>query len=280
MIIDFHTHIFPNAIRENKEKYFKKEPAFKLLYQSPNAKMAGADELITDMNKAKVNISVIFGFPWKDMELTKMHNDYIIESVKKYKNRLCGFACFDMYNSNGCKEAQRCVEAGLSGVGELACYESELDNNVINKLKPTARFCKDKDIAMMIHTNEPIGHQYPGKIKMTLSQIYNLAKNFSENKIILAHWGGGIFFYNLCKKETKDILKNIYFDTAASPFLYDDKIYKSAVDIIGSEKILFGTDYPLLKAQRYFKEINSAELSEKDIKNILGDNAAALIKGI
>jgi len=278
LIIDFHTHIFPKTIRENKEKYFKNEPAFKLLYESPNAKMAGADDIITDMNKAKVNISVVFGFPWKDMELAKMHNDYIIESVRKYKNRLYGFACFDMYNANGCKEAQRCVEAGLIGVGELACYESELDDNIIDKLKPTAEFCKDKDIVIMLHTNEPIGHKYPGKIDITLKQIYNLTKSFSENKIVLAHWGGGILFYNLCKKETKNIFKNLYFDTAASPFLYDNRIYKSAADIIGSEKILFGTDYPLLKADRYFKEMKNAGLSEPAIKNILGKNAAELIK--
>ena len=278
MIIDFHTHIFPKVIRENKEKYFKCEPAFKLLYENPNAKMAGADTLIKDMDKVQVNISVVFGFPWKDMGLAQMHNDYIIESVKKYPSRLCGFACFDINNLNGLAETQRCVEAGLIGVGELACYDSELNDQVIKKLKPTAEFCKNKDIPIMIHTNEPIGHKYPGKMKITLKQIYNLARNFCKNKLILAHWGGGIFFYNLCKKETKNTFKNIYFDTAASPFLYDSKIYKSAVDIIGEEKILFGTDYPLLKASRYFKEINNAGLSEQNIKNILGKNADNLIR--
>jgi len=240
--------------------------------------MAGVDTLITDMDESGVDVSVVFGFPWKDISLAKMHNDYIIEAVKKYPGKLCGFACFDICNSDGWKEAQRCIESGLSGIGELACYETELNYNIINKLTPTAELCKDKKVPIMIHTNEPIGHQYPGKMKVTLRQIYELAKKFSDNKIILAHWGGGIFFYNLYKKEVKDILKNVYFDTAASPFLYNSQIYKIAVDIVGSNKILFGSDYPLIKPQRYFKEINDAGLSERDIKNICGLNGAALIK--
>jgi len=61
-----------------------------------------------------------------------------------------------------------------------------------------------------------------------LKQIYNLVKRFPENKIVLAHWGGGIFFFNLLKKDVKESLKNVYFDTAASPFLYDTQIYRYA----------------------------------------------------
>ena len=42
MIIDFHTHIFPEEIRAGREKFFSGEPAFELLYGNPGAKMVGA----------------------------------------------------------------------------------------------------------------------------------------------------------------------------------------------------------------------------------------------
>ncbi|MCK5783516.1 MAG: amidohydrolase family protein, partial [Desulfobacterales bacterium] len=126
------------------------------------------------------------------------------------------------------------------------------------------------------HTNEPVGHSYPGKTPNTLAQIYNLAKTFPDNKIILAHWGGGIFFYTLLKKEVKETLKNIYYDTAASPFLYTPDIYRAAINMAGLDKILLGTDYPLLPPSRYFSELESAGMTAEEKEQICGLNAARL----
>ena len=129
----------------------------------------------------------------------------------------------------------------------------------------------------MIHTNEPVGHVYPGKSPNTLSQIYALVRRFPDNRLILAHGGGGLFFYALLKKEVREALRNVYFDTAASPYLYDASIWETAARIVGVDKLLFGTDYPLLKPSRYFKEIDAGALSEADRDLIKGGNAAALL---
>ena len=153
-----------------------------------------------------------------------------------------------------------------------------LDDEALKKLEPVMGICFKNDLPIMIHTNESLGHNYAGKTPVTLDQIYKLIKSFPENKIVLAHWGGGIFFYNLLKREMKNTLKNTYFDTAASPFLYDSNVYRFAMDIVGREKILFGTDYPLLNPARYFKEFESIGLEENDLEYICGKNAAALLK--
>jgi hypothetical protein len=123
-----------------------------------------------------------------------------------------------------------------------------------------------------------VGHLYPGKTPNTLKQIYTLVTRFPENKIVLAHWGGGIFFFNLLKKDVKERLKNVYFDTAASPFLYDPNIYRYAVEIAGVDKILFGSDFPLLKPARYFKEFENTGMTGAQIDAISGRNAAKLLK--
>ncbi|MBU1697464.1 MAG: amidohydrolase, partial [Proteobacteria bacterium] len=132
------------------------------------------------------------------------------------------------------------------------------------------------NLPCMIHTNEPVGHKYPGKTPITLEQIYTLAKTFPDNKIILAHWGGGIFLYNIMKKETKNVLKNIWYDTAASPFLYDSQIYNLAVDAGVIEKVLFGTDFPLLTPDRYYKDIDNSNINTLQKEQLLGKNAALL----
>lgn len=278
MIIDFHTHIFPKEIRENRETYFPSEPAFKLLYDSPKSKLVGAEEIIDSMDENGVDMSVVFGFPWKNSETFKIQNDYIMEVVARSPDRLIGLCCFDPFNKEAVSEAKRCMDGGLSGIGEIAFYQSGIDDVALDKLAPLMEICHDKGLPFLIHTNEPVGHLYPGKTPNTLKQIYTLVTRFSENKIVLAHWGGGIFFFNLLKKEVKEHLKNVYFDTAASPFLYHPEIYKYAVEIAGVDKILFGSDFPLLKPARYFKELKTSGLSKIQVKSICGMNAANLLK--
>ena len=278
MIIDFHTHIIPKAIRENREKYFPTELAFKLLYSSSGSKLVGAREIVVSMDEQGVDKSVVFGFPWKSKEIFQFHNDYIMEAVERYPERLIGLCCFDPLHKETVAEAVRCLEGGLSGIGEIAFYQSSIDDTALDRLTPLMEICHDRDLPFLIHTNEPVGHIYPGKTPNTLKQIYNLVNRFSKNKIVLAHWGGGIFFFNLLKKDVKESLKNVYFDTAASPFLYAPQIYRYAKEIAGLDKILFGSDFPLLKPIRYFKELEKTGLSKDQIESICGRNAARLLK--
>ena len=208
MIIDFHTHIFPKAIRENRQKYFLNESAFKLLYNSPGSKLVGATEIVASMDEQGVDKSVVFGFPWKTKKTFQVQNDYIMEVVARYPEQLIGLACFDPFHGEAVPEAVRCIEGGLLGIGEIAFYESGIDDTALDKLVPLMEICRNRDLPFLIHTNEPVGHIYPGKTPNTMKQIYDLIKRFPENKIVLAHWGGGIFFFNLLKKDVKERLEN------------------------------------------------------------------------
>ncbi len=278
MIIDFHTHLFPDTIRQNRENYFTGEPGFELLYKSLQSKMIGGDDLITSMDEHNVDISIVFGFPWKNPETIRQHNDYIIEMVNRFKGRLIGLCCFDGLFKDAVEETTRCIDNGLSGVGELAFYDSEINNLYLDNLKPVMEICRKKDLPVLIHANEPVGHKYPGKAPNSLAGVYQFIKRFSNNTIVLAHWGGGLFFYRLLKKEVQENLVNVYFDTAASPFLYETSIYAVAKELIGVDKILLGTDYPLIKPSRYFNELENSGLLQGDIEKICGLNAATLLK--
>ncbi len=277
MIIDAHTHIFPEQIKQDRSGYFHNEPEFSLLYDSPKSTICTADDLITSMDRHKVDISVVCGFPWRTPDYAKQNNDTVIEAVQKYPNRIKGLACFDVAWDGSANETQRCIDAGLSGAGELAFYLSGIDQRALDLLEPVMAVLRQMgDLPCMIHTNEPVGHLYSGKTPVTLEQIYTLAKTFPDNKIILAHWGGGILFYNIMKKEAKQVLKNIWYDTAASLFLYEPQIYDIAVAAGLADKILFGTDYPLLPPDRYFKDIETSNITTKQKAMILGKNASVL----
>ncbi len=278
MIIDAHIHTFPKKIRSNREKYFPKEPAFKLLYDSDKAKLVGTDDIIASLDEQEIQKAVVFGFPWETEDLFKMHNDHVIESVARYPDRLVGLCCFNPFHPQAAAEVERCLASGLAGVGELAFYGSGLEPVCLTCLEPIMDICREADVPVMIHTNEPVGHFYPGKTPNTLSQIYALVKQYPANHIILAHLGGGLFFYTLLKKEVRETLANVYYDTAASPFLYEPAVYRVAIDLAGRDKILLGTDYPLLPAARYLKELATAGLTQDEVNAICGENAARLFK--
>ena len=277
MIIDSHTHLFPEKIKQDRSLYFEKEPEFKLLYNSPKARISLADELIRNMDLHRVDMSVVSGFPWRTPDLIRMNNDAVIEAVHQFPGRLKGLACFDTAWKGSADETQRCIDAGLSGAGELAFYLSGIDKEALSFLEPVMAVLKENHhLPCMIHTNEPVGHPYPGKTPITLEQIYTLAKTFPDNRIILAHWGGGILFYNIMKKQTKEILKNIWYDTAASPFLFDSQIYDMAAIAGVIEKVLFGTDFPLLTPDRYYKDLDDSHITAQQRAMVLGENAVLL----
>ncbi len=278
MIVDIHTHLFSKDVRENRGNYFAEESAFQLLYESPKSKIVSAEETIAAMDEDGVDMSVVFGFPWRNLDTARKNNDAVADAVARYPSRLVGFCCLDPTVPGAEEEVARCLDAGLSGVGELAFYESGIAKGALDRLSPIMDICRERGAPVMVHTNEPVGHLYPGKTPNTLAEIYRLVKRFADNRIILAHWGAGLFFYMLLKKEVTEALQRVWVDTAASPFLYRPEIYNLAGKIFGFEKILFGTDFPLLRPSRYFKEIEEAHLSDVDREKILGENARQLLR--
>jgi len=129
----------------------------------------------------------------------------------------------------------------------------------------------------MLHCNETVGHPYPGKCNTPLRSIYDFICGFPGLRVILAHWGGGFFFYELMPEVAK-AAKRTWYDTAASPFLYRREIYPVAVTIVGADKILFGSDYPLLRPERYIEEMENSGLREEERRKILGQNIKELLK--
>jgi predicted TIM-barrel fold metal-dependent hydrolase len=275
MIIDTHTHLFPDSFIQDRSRLFDNEPEFTLLYDNPRALMATGEQLIEVMDDHEVDIACASGFPWRNPDLARRNNDYIIDCVQKWPGRVRGLACFDAAWQGAANEAARCIDAGLSGVGELAFYLSGIDDTALDMLTDVMAVLREKgNLPCMIHTNEPVGHAYPGKTPVTLEQIQKLAAGFPDNRIILAHWGGGIFFYHIMKKQLKQTLNNVWYDTAASPFLYDPAVYDMARQAGVLDKVLLGTDFPLLPPDRYYRDLDASNLNKQEKQAVLGDNAA------
>lgn len=277
MIIDCHTHIFPPEAREDRETFCKKDEGFSSIYKNPKTRMAGAEDLIASMDEAGVERAVICGFPWGDPDLCSFHNRYLMESTSRYPDRLIAFISilFSDPEWSG-KELERRLKDGARGVGEIAFYRQGMTSKDIECIAPVLTRMEQQGIPLLLHTNETLGHPYPGKGVTPLERFYELILSFPRLPIILAHWGGGLPFFELMPEVAK-AMAQVYYDTAASPFLYSGRIYAIVSKIVGVEKILFGTDFPLIRPQRYFKELDESGLSPEDREKILGLNLSKLL---
>lgn len=279
MIIDVHTHIFPPDIIGRRDLFFRDEPAFQLLYGPPDSKMASAETLIQSMDENGVERSVVFGFPWLSAELLARHNGYVLEAAAKFPDRLLPLACLDLFSPQCAAEAEKLHIAGVRGFGELAVYAAGGNmGRVLDNFKQIAALCREKELVLLVHANEPVGHQYPGKAPFGLEFYYSMAKAAAGATLIFAHWGGGLFFFELLKKQAPGLFADIYYDTAASPFVYRPDIYKVATQLAGHERILFGSDYPLISPKRYFAEVRQSGIPDLHIDAILGQNAARIFR--
>ena len=277
MIIDFHTHVFPPQVKKNRGKYIDSDSCFAILYSQKDAKLTTADELIADMDKHEVDISVITNIGWTTHELCVETNDYILESVARYPHRLVGF-CAVQPNSYDAAidEIKRCAQGGIRGVGELRPDMQLFDLKDAEVIEPFIDVISKLKLILLTHTSEPVGHQYAGKGAVTPDMLYPFITNFPDLIIVCAHWGGGLPFYALMP-EVKQAMRNVYFDTAASPFLYSPQVYHQVIQLVGADKILFGSDYPLLTQNRLISEIRSLDLSEETRNLILSGNAQRLL---
>jgi predicted TIM-barrel fold metal-dependent hydrolase len=277
VIIDFHTHIFPPWLSERRDEYAKSDPCFASLYSQPKAKMAMAEELIASMDEASIDLSVVLNAGWVSHELCVKTNDYILDSVSRYPTRLIGFCAIQPRAGDAAiAELERCAKAGAKGIGELRSDVQGFDLTDKVTMGPIVDAALKRDLIFLTHSSEPVGHDYPGKGSITPDILYSFITAFPRLKLVCAHWGGGVPFYALMP-EVAGALDNVFFDTAATVFLYKPEIFEQVSRIISSDKILFGTDYPLMHQNRVLAQIQSVQLPEEDKAKILGGNAQKLL---
>jgi len=278
MIIDFHTHVFPPRIKENRASYVAADPCFARLYTRKEAKLATAEELIASMDKEGITLSVILNIGWTTHELCVETNDYILESIARYPDRLIGFGMVQpQFTEAATKEIERCARGGIRGIGELRPDMQLLDLDNSGVMEPFTQALRKHELMLLVHASEPVGHDYPGKGSLTPDVLYPIITRFPDLTIVCAHWGGGLPFYALMP-EVKRALSNVFFDTAASPFLYQPQVYSQVIALVGQEKILFGSDWPLLTPGRLLREINGLNLPEETRGLMLSGNAQRLLK--
>ena len=278
MIIDFHTHIFPPEVTAQRQAYLDRDRWFGELYQDPRAKTATAEDLVAEMDRAGVDRAVTFGFAWTDPGLLKANNDYAIDAVRRYPDRLIGFAGVNPANrAAAVGEIDRCARLGMQGLGELMPDAQGFRLDDVRTMTPLVEAATHHQLVLLTHVSEPLGHMYPGKGETGPDQVVRFAEQFPEATLVCAHWGGGLLFHELMP-ELMLTLRNVYYDTAATHLLYRDRIFKLALGLI-PDKVLWATDYPLVSQAACLNRLAWSRLAKQESDKILGENAERVLSG-
>ncbi len=275
MTIDFHTHIFPQDVLSSRDLYMN-DPGFKLLYSSDKSVIIDHAALGEYILSDKLSGAAAMSFPWESEKHCMAQNEYMA-SITGMKN----IYPFGIIPPAGSKSVRTYVEEikkyRLYGIGEIAFYTGGMNDLNARYLRQVLESSVEFSLPVCLHLNEPVGHNYPGKYEPSLGVVYNLIKDYPDAVVILSHWGGGLLFYELMP-EVRETLKNVYYDTAATPYLYSSEIYSTALKIIGAEKIIFGSDYPLLGISRYTKLIEDEITVPEERYKIFEGNARKILK--
>ncbi len=258
-IIDFHTHIYPPAIAS------KAVQSIADFYSIENGGMLGTSEHLIESGKA-VGIKKFVVLPVAiKSEHTRSINDFIIGECKKH-SEFIGFGTVHAGLSDITDEADYIIENGLKGI----------------KMHPDTQFF-DIDDERLFPLYEHISGQIPvilhcGDAKYDYShprRVRRIIDMFPKLEVIAAHFGG----YSKWDEAYELLLDtNCWFDISSSlMFLTDDKI-KKYINSYGSDRLLYGTDYPLWNPIEEVERFKKLDLRDEDREKIAYKNAEIILK--
>ena len=274
MIVDAHVHILPDRVRDRFDQISRTEPWFAACH-SRGERLTSATGLVAAMDEQGIDRAVCFSWPFRDPGLCAEANDYVADSCRAHPDRLIGFGVVQPAHPGAAREVTRCARLGLRGIGEMNADAQGWDLLGEGAARAVRESCA-AGLPWTLHCSEPLGHQYPGKGTVTPDRVLHFAERYADLTLVCAHLGGGLPLH-AHMREVGAVCEQLYFDTAAQPFTYEPSVYRAVVDAVGADRILLGTDHPLLDLPRYLAAMESAGLTAAESDRICGANAAALL---
>lgn len=276
MIIDAHTHVFPPRMIERRGRLVLADPGFAELYGKASARMVSADALIDSMAHAHVDVSVVCGFWWREPDLAEEHAAYLLDAAAASGGRLIPFVPVAQAGPALDDTLARMARHGARGLGEVRPGNA-LDAAYVDDLLQRAAL--DHGLPALMHASEAVGHRYPGKEGgYDPGALWRLLEERPDVRVIAAHWGGGLPFYALMPELRAYIeAGRVLFDTAASAFLYEPRVFAQGLALAGPRAVAWGSDFPLRPQEVDRAEVEAALADDDAREAVLGGNTAAFL---
>jgi len=261
MLIDFHTHAFPERIAAR---------AVSGLSHGSGGMVPQTDgtmvSLVEEMSRDNVDLSVVLSIATNPKQQTNV-NDFAIEINRD--SRIVAFGSVHPDAPNALEELERLAAAGLKGVKfhpEYQCFYADE-----TRMKPIYNKISQLGLIAVFHAGHDIGFAPPYHC---MPEHLLGALKWLDTPVVAAHWGGygaGLDVIDrLCGE-------NLYFDTSMSYGCIPRPVAQAIVDKHGPDKLLFGSDMPWHRPEWELRLLNSLDISEMDKEKILFRNAMKLL---
>lgn len=249
-VIDSHVHLYPAELNadpaawaaQRGEAHWAKLCTRKRKDGSAVQGFPSVDELLREMDRAGVERAVLLGWYWEQVDTCVWQNRFYGRCVQEHPDRLIAYATLHPGAGHWptLGEMHRARDEGLVGIGELSPHSQGygVDDPVFREILTLAA---DWKMPVNLHVTDPDSAAYPGRVATPLADFVRLAREFPATKFTLAHWGG---LLPLRDREARD-LGNVFYDTAASPLLYERDIWGRFAAALPPGRVLFGSDFPL-----------------------------------
>lgn len=249
-VIDAHVHLYPGEVDRDPAGWAaaQGERHWALLCTRrrrdgrPVQSLPTVDALLRAMDEAGTARAILLGWYWEKPETCAWQNRFYAACVRTHPDRLAGCATFHPSAGHAAvmTELRRARDEGLVGLGELSPHSQgfSIDDPVFDAaLQLAAEF----RWPVNLHVTDPESRPFPGRIDTPFADFVRLARAHPATTFVLAHWGG------LLPLRDPSVLQlaNVYYDTAASPLMYDAGVWPRFCAIVPAECVLFGSDYPL-----------------------------------
>lgn len=208
-------------------------------------------------------------------------NDYVASIVQRYPEQFMGFASVDPWKGKmAIQELERSVkDLGLKGLKLHPTAQAFFPNDI--QFYPLWEKAAELEIPVLFHSGQTgVGSGSPGgggyKLKYAHPMLLDdVAADFPSLTIIMAHpavpWQEEQLAVALHKG-------NVYIDLSGWSPKYFRPILVKYISSILQDKVLFGSDYPVLKPERWLRDFETLELKEEVKQKILLHNARKVLK--
>jgi len=290
-IIDSHVHLYPPEINRAPAAWAEAhgERHWSLLCTRtrkdgrPVQTFPDLATLLRAMDAASVSRAILQGWYWETPESCALHNAFYAECIRLHPDRLS--ACAALHPRAGAArvrdDIRRAADTGFVGLGELSPHSQHINAND-PALHAAFALAGELNLAVNLHVTESAGEagakNYPGKITTPPADFVAWAQAHPRTRFVLAHWGARLPVFT-------PAAKNIFYDTAATPLIYganSPALWREMTAAAGADRILFGTDYPLVLYPKteieptmttLAAEARASGLDERTLVAIFSENA-------
>ncbi len=265
MIIDFHTHIFPDAIASRTISMME------VKCQGPAYTNGMASGLEASTDEAGITTSVILPVVTKPSQFHSI-NQFAAKINKQYTCRkLISFGGIhpDCEDYKGC--LRQIKELGLKGIKLHPDYQGTFFNDV--KYMRIVEYASELDLIIVVHAGFDVG--LPDPIHCPPRMSREVIDKVKPKKLVLAHMGGMAQWNQV---EECLVGQNVYFDTAYVLPIIRKEQFERIVRGHGVDKILFASDSPWQDQTTSVEIMRKMNFTEVELQCILAENAKELLK--